>query len=104
MGHRICASRKVAEKIESRAAQAGLYNEDVRQDQRYSEKALLPAETGQVPVLTRLRDPLISLEVKVAGEPSIPKEINCVDVLNSYQSYWLVQADGRKSLLDLQQA
>jgi DNA polymerase, archaea type len=48
-GHRIYASRKVAEKIEIQTRYAAeLYNVDVRQDQRYlAEKDLFRFEVGR---------------------------------------------------------
>jgi len=80
-GHRIYASRKVAEKIEIQTRhQVELYNVDVRQDQRYmAEHDLFPCggrdESRFLPDFTI---PLTSMKLQVAGDPSMPKEITSV--------------------------
>jgi DNA polymerase I len=85
-GHRIFASRKVAEKIEKQTLYAAeLYNVDVRQDQRYlAEKDLFPCgERDESRFSPDFDVPLSRLEIQVAGDPYIPREISCVQVLNS---------------------
>ncbi|OYV15086.1 MAG: DNA polymerase I, partial [Methanosaeta sp. NSM2] len=84
-GYRIFASRKVAEKIEKQTRyEAQLYNVDVRQDQRYmAEHDLFPCgERDESRFSPDFEVPLTSLEVQVAGDPSIPGDISCVQVLN----------------------
>ena len=84
-GHRIYASRKVAEKIEIQTRYAAeLYNVDVRQDQRYlAEKDLFPCgERDESRFSPDFQVPLSILGIEVAGDPNFPKEINCVQVLN----------------------
>ncbi len=87
-GHRIYASRKVAEKIEIQTRhQAELYNVDVRQDQRYmAENDLFPCgDRDESRFSPDFEVPLTSLEVRVAGDPSMPREINRVEVLNGHE-------------------
>jgi DNA polymerase, archaea type len=84
-GHRIYAGRKVAEKIEIQTRhQAELYNVDVRQDQRYmAEHDLFPCgDRDESRFFPDFEIPLTSLEMKVAGDPSLPREISCVQVLD----------------------
>ena len=91
-GHRIYASRKVAEKIEIQTChQAELYNVDIRQDQRYmAEHDLFPCgDRDESRFLPDFEIPLTSLELQVAGDPSTPREISRINVLN-----------GRKRLLE----
>jgi len=91
-GHRIYAGRKVAEKIEIQTRhQAQLYNVDVRQDQRYlAEHDLFPCgDRDESRFSPDFDDPLTSLELRVAGDPTLPREISCVEVL-----------DGRKRRLE----
>ncbi|MGD0952708.1 MAG: hypothetical protein ABR985_10010 [Methanotrichaceae archaeon] len=53
-GHRIYASRKVAEKIEIQTRYAAeLYNVDVRQDQRYMAYLVSESNTFIVPIMCR---------------------------------------------------
>jgi DNA polymerase I len=91
-GHRIYASRKVAEKIEIQTRhQAELYNVDVRQDQRYlAEHDLFPcAERDESRFSPDFEVPLTSLEIQVAGDPSMPGDISRIEIL-----------DGRKRRLE----
>lgn len=91
-GYRIFASRKVAERIEKQTRyEARLYNVDVRQDQRYmAEHDIFPCglrdESRFSPDFSV---PLTRLEIQVAGDPSMPNEISCVQIL-----------DGRKRRLE----
>ncbi len=91
-GHRIYASRKVAEKIEIQTRhQAQLYNVDIRQDQRYlAEHDLFPCGDRDESRFSHDFDaPLTSLELHVAGDPSLSREISCIEIL-----------DGRKRRLE----
>jgi DNA polymerase I len=91
-GHRIYASRKVAEKIEIQTRhQAELYNVDVRQDQRYlAEHDLFPcADRDESRFSPDFEVPLTSLEIQVAGDPSMPGDISRIEIL-----------DGRKRRLE----
>jgi DNA polymerase, archaea type len=84
-GYRIYAGRKVAEKIEIQTRhQAELYNVDVRQDQRYmAEHDLFPCgDRDESRFCPDFEVPLTSLEMQVAGDPSLPREISCVQVLD----------------------
>ncbi|MHB8118128.1 MAG: hypothetical protein ACYDHX_05300 [Methanothrix sp.] len=84
-GHRIYTSRKVAEKIETQTRhQAELYNVDVRQDQRYlAEHDLFPCgDRDESRFSPDFEIPLTSLELQVAGDPSMPREISCIEVLD----------------------
>jgi DNA polymerase, archaea type len=84
-GHRIYAGRKVAEKIEIQTRhQAELYNVDVRQDQRYmAEHDIFPCgNRDESRFSPDFETPLTSLEMQVAGDPSLPREISCVQVLD----------------------
>jgi DNA polymerase I len=84
-GYKIFASRKVAEKIEIETCyEAQLYNVDVRQDQRYmAEHDVFPCgERDESRFSPDFEVPLTSLEIQVAGDPSMPKEISCVKILN----------------------
>jgi len=84
-GHRIYASRKVAEKIEIQTRhQAELYNVDVRQDQRYmAEHDLFPCgDRDESRFSPDFEIPLTSLEIQLAGDPSMSREISSIEVLN----------------------
>ena len=84
-GHRIYASRKVAEKIEIQTRYAAeLYNVDVRQDQRYlAEKDLFPCgDRDESRFSPDFENPLSILGMEVAGDPNFPRDISCVQVLN----------------------
>jgi DNA polymerase, archaea type len=75
-GHRIFASRKVAEKIEIQTRYAAeLFNVDVRQDQRYlAEKDLFPCgERDESRFSPDFEIPLSILGMEVAGDPNFPK-------------------------------
>jgi len=91
-GHRIYASRKVAEKIEIQTShQVELYNVDVRQDQRYlAEHDLFPCgDRDESRFSPDFEIPLTSLKIQVAGDPFMPREISCIEIL-----------DGRKRRLE----
>jgi DNA polymerase, archaea type len=84
-GHKIYAGRKVAEKIEIQTRhQAELFNVDVRQDQRYmAEHDIFPCgDRDESRFFPDFEVPLTSLEMKVAGDPSLPREISGVQVLD----------------------
>ena len=84
-GYRIFASRKVAEKIEIQTRYAAeLYNVDVRQDQRYmAEQDIFPCgDRDESRFSPDFEIPLTSLEIHVTGDPSMPREISRVEVLN----------------------
>ena len=87
-GYKIFGSRKVAEKIEVQTRYAAeLYNADVRQDQRYlAEKDLFPCgDRDESRFSPDFEVPLICLGMEVIGDPSLPREISCVQVLNGYK-------------------
>jgi DNA polymerase, archaea type len=87
-GHRIHTGRKVAEKIEIQTHhQAELYNVDVRQDQRYmAEHDIFPCGDGdESRFCPDFEVPLSGLEIQVAGDPSMPKEISSVEVLDGHR-------------------
>jgi DNA polymerase, archaea type len=87
-GHRIYAGRKVAEKIEIQTHhQAELYNVDVRQDQRYmAEHDLFPCgDRDESRFSPDFEVPMTSLEIQVAGDPSMPKELSRVNILNDHK-------------------
>jgi DNA polymerase I len=87
-GHRIFANRKVAEKIEIQTRHAvQLYNVDVRQDQRYmAEHDIFPCgDRDESRFSPDFEVPLTSLEIQVDGDPSMPKEISRVEVLNGHK-------------------
>ena len=91
-GHRIYASRKVAEKIEIQTShQVELYNVDVRQDQRYlAEHDLFPCgDRDESRFSPDFEIPLTCLMIQVAGDPFMPREISCIEIL-----------DGRKRRLE----
>jgi hypothetical protein len=72
-GHRIYASRKVAEKIEIQTRYAAeLYNVDVRQDQRYlAEKDLFPCgDRDESRFSPDFQVPLSILGMEVPGDPN----------------------------------
>jgi DNA polymerase I len=84
-GYRIYASRKVAEKIEKQTSyRAELYNVDVRQDQRYlAEKDLFPCgDRDESRFSPDFEIPLSIIGLEVAGDPSLSRDISCVQVLN----------------------
>src|SRR5512137_675046 len=84
-GHKIYASRKVAEKIEIQTRyQAELYNVDISQDQRYlAEHDLFPCGDRDVSRFSPdFEIPLTSLELQVSGDPSMPREISRIEVLD----------------------
>ena len=85
-GHRIYASRKVAEKIEIQTRYAAeLFNLDIRQDQRYlAEKDLFPCgDRDESRFSPDFENPLSIMGMEVAGDPNFPKEVSCVQVLAS---------------------
>jgi DNA polymerase I len=87
-GHKVYASRKVAEKIEIQTKYAAeLYNVDVRQDQRYlAEKDLFPCgDKDESRFSPHFEVPLIGLGLEVIGDPSLPREISCVQLLNGHK-------------------
>ena len=87
-GHKIYASRKVAEKIEIQTKYAAeLYNVDVRQDQRYlAEKDLFPCgDKDDSRFSPDIDVPLIGLGMEVIGDPSLPREISCVQLLDGHK-------------------
>jgi DNA polymerase I len=87
-GHRIFASRKVAEKIEIQTRYAAeLCNVDVRQDQRYlAEKDLFPCgDINESRFSPDFEVPLSSLEIQLAGDPDLPREISCIKVLDGHE-------------------
>jgi len=84
-GYKVHADRKVAEKIEIQTHhQAELYNVDVRQDQRYlAEHDLFPCgDRDESRFSPDFQVPLTSLELQVAGDPTLPREISRVEVLD----------------------
>jgi DNA polymerase I len=84
-GYKIFASHNVAEKIEMQTRyEAQLYNVDVRQDQRYmAEHDIFPCgEQDKSRFTPDFEVPLTSLEIQVAGDPSMPNEISCVQILD----------------------
>jgi DNA polymerase I len=84
-GHKIYANRKVAEKIEIQTQYAAeLYNVDVRQDQRYMAEhdIFTCGDRGESRFSPDFDVPLTSMEIQVTGDPSIPREISCVQILN----------------------
>lgn len=66
---------------------AELYNVDVRQDQRYlAEKDLFPCgDRGESRFSPDFEVPLIGLGMEVIGDPSLPKEISCVQALDGHK-------------------
>jgi len=84
-GFKIFASRTVAEKIEIQTQYAAeLYNVDVRQDQRYmAEHDIFPCgDSGESRFSPDFDVPLTSMEIQVTGDPSMPREISCVQILD----------------------
>ncbi|MDM7933894.1 MAG: type B DNA-directed DNA polymerase, partial [Methanothrix sp.] len=84
-GYRIYAGRRVAERIERQTRYAAeLYNVDVRLDQRYmAEHDLFPCgEKDESRFSPDFEIPLTSLQLQVAGDPTMPGEISCVHLLN----------------------
>jgi DNA polymerase, archaea type len=84
-GHRIYASRKVAEKIEIRTRhQAELYNVDVRQDQRYMAEHNIfhCGDRDESRFSPDFEVPLTSLEIEVVGDTCMPREISRMQILD----------------------
>jgi DNA polymerase I len=84
-GYRVYAGRDVAEKIEIQTNYAAqLYNVDVRQDQRYmAEHDIFPCgDRDESRFSPDFYVPLTSLELQVAGDPTMPKEIACIEILS----------------------
>ncbi len=84
-GYRIYADREVAEKIEIQTGYAAqLYNVDVRQDQRYmAEHDIFPCGDRDESRFSPDFDvPLTGLELRVAGDPYIPRDISCIETLS----------------------
>jgi len=84
-GYKIFASRKVAEKIEIQTRYAAeLFNVDVRQDQRYlAEHDIFPCgDRGESRFSPDFDVPLSSMEIQVAGDPPMTREISCVQILD----------------------
>ncbi|MBN1234930.1 MAG: type B DNA-directed DNA polymerase [Methanotrichaceae archaeon] len=103
-GYRIFAGRKVAEKIEIQTRyEAELYNVDVRQDQRYmAEHDIFPCgERDESRFSPDFEVPLTSLQVQVTGDPSMPKEIACVQMLNGRKRR--LEGSERTVISDLQE-
>jgi DNA polymerase I len=87
-GYRIYASRKVAEKIEIQTRYAAeLYNVDIRQDQRYlAEHDLFPCgDKDESRFSPDFQVPLSIMGMEVVGDPSIPRDISCVQILNMHR-------------------
>jgi len=87
-GHRIFAGRKVAEKIEKQTRySAELYNVDVRQDQRYlAEKDIFPCgDRDESRFSPEFEIPLSIMGMEVIGDPNLPRDISCVQVLNGHK-------------------
>jgi DNA polymerase I len=85
-GYMIQAGRDVAEKIELQTRYAAeLYNVDVRQDQRYmAEQDLFPCgDRDESRFSPDFEVPLSSLELRIYGDPFMPREISRVDVLDN---------------------
>jgi DNA polymerase I len=88
-GYRIYADRSVAEKIEKQTGySAELYNVDLRQDQRYmAERDIFPCGNRHESRFSpHFEIPLSSLELRVRGDPSMPKEISCIEVLDGHKT------------------
>lgn len=84
-GYRVYAGRDVAEKIEIQTNYAAqLYNVDVRQDQRYiAEHDLFPCgDRDESRFSPDFGVPLTCLELQVVGDPTMLKEISCIEVLS----------------------
>jgi DNA polymerase, archaea type len=78
----------VAEKIEIQTRhQAELYNVDIRQDQRYmAEHDIFPCgDRDGSRFCPEFEVPLSSLEIQVAGDPSMPKDISHIEVLDGHR-------------------
>ncbi len=103
-GFRIFAGRKVAEKIEIQTRyEAELYNVDVRQDQRYmAEHDIFPCgDRDESRFSPDFDAPLTGLEIQVAGDPSTPREISCVQILNGRKR--ILNGSERTIISDLQE-
>ncbi len=101
-GYRVHADRKVAEMIEIQTHhQAELYNVDVRQDQRYlAEHDLFPCgERDESRFSPDFQVPLTSLELQVAGDPAMPREISHVEILDGCRR--ILQGPEQRVLSDL---
>lgn len=83
-GYRIYADRSVAEKIEKQTNyDAELYNVDVRQDQRYmAEHDIFPCGYRDDSRFSPdFEIPLNTMELQVLGDPSMAREISCIEIL-----------------------
>lgn len=83
-GYRICADRSVAEKIEKQTSYAAeLYNVDVRQDQRYlAEHDIFPCgHKDESRFSPDFEVPLNIMELQILGDPSMAREISCIEIL-----------------------
>jgi len=84
-GYRIQADREVAEKIELQTRySAELYNVDIRQDTRYmAEHDIFPCgDMDESRFSPDFESPLTSLQLQVTGDPTGPREITRVEVLD----------------------
>ncbi len=84
-GYKVYAGRDVAEKIEVQTNYATqLYNVDVRQDLRYmAERDIFPCgERDEFRFSPDFDIPLTGLEIQVFGNPTMPREVSCVEVLS----------------------
>jgi DNA polymerase I len=87
-GYRVFAGRKVAEKIEIQTRySAELYNVDVRQDQRYmAEHDIFPCGgRDESRFSPDFEIPLTSMALQVAGDPSMPRDISRIDILDGHR-------------------
>jgi hypothetical protein len=77
--------QKIAEKIEIQTRYAAeLYNVDVRQDQRYmAEHDIFPCgDRDESRFCPDFEVPLSGPGIEVLGDPSMPREISCVQILD----------------------
>lgn len=83
-GYKIYASRKVAEKIEIQTHHdAQLFNVDIRQDQRYmADRDLFPCGEDESRFSPDFEVPLTGMAMQVAGDPSMPRDISRIEVLD----------------------
>lgn len=82
-GYRIYADRSIAEKIEKQTNYAAeLYNVDIRQDQRYmAERDIFPCiHEDESRFSPDFDNPLSSLEIIVAGDPTTAREIPLIEI------------------------
>lgn len=90
-GYRIYAGRDVAEKIEVQTRYAAqLYDVDIRQDQRYmAEQDIFPCgDRDESRFSPDFEIPLTGLEIQVAGDPTMPREVSCVEVLSGRKRWF----------------